>query len=364
MEPFNQFISLSYNPPFVSFYSRFLNSSNVGNFDWFNPTAGLPPGGVQFTYMPQNSPSPYLQAWNFGIQHELVNNIVLDVSYVGNKDTHMWARTWPNQPRPGPGDIDPRRPYTNVGTISGNEAIGNSNYHGLQVRLDKRFSKGLSILSSYTWSKAITDSQLADNGSFVPDLQDNNNRRANRGLWSADTRHRFTLSSLYELPIGTNKQFLSDAKGVVGGLVSGWQVGGILSVQSGQPLTVTLPYDNPNVGDGVKLPDVVGNPNNGPKTVDKFFNTDAFAAPPPFTFGNEGIGTVTGPGLTNLDLSLVKNTKITERVNLQFRCEAFNALNHLIMGDPDTNFGTPLFGQVNSTRLDNREIQFALRLQF
>jgi hypothetical protein len=146
--------------------------------------------------------------------------------------------------------------------------------------------------------------------------------------------------------------------------VSGWQIGGILTMQTGQPLTATLTFDNPNVGEGAKLPDLVGNPNNGPKTVDKFFNTDAFALPAQYTFGNEKIGSVTGPGLTNLDLSLVKNTKLTEKLNLQFRAEAFNAANHLIMGDPDTNFGTPQFGQITSTRFNNRELQFALRLQF
>jgi hypothetical protein len=363
-EPFNQFVFLSINPPFVSFYNRFNNLSNYQTWDWFNPTAGLPAGGIQFTYIPEDSVTPYLQAWNLGVQRDLGAGIVLDVSYVGNKDTHLWARTWPNQPTPGPGDIESRRPYTNVSTIAGNEPIGNSNYHSLQVRGEKRFSHGLSFLGSYTWGKAITDSQLAETGSFVPDLQNNYDRRANRGLWSADTRHRFTFSSVYELPFGNGKTFLANSHGFGGALISGWQFGGILTLQTGQPLTVVLTYDNPNVGEGAKLPDLVGDPNNGPKTVEKFFNTDAFAAPAPFTFGNEGIGSVIGPGVSNLDLSLVKNTKLTERFNLQFRWEAFNALNHLIMGDPDTNFGTPQFGQVTSTRFDNREMQFALRLEF
>ena len=363
-EPFNQFIFLSINPPFVSFYNRFVNAGNINGWDWFNPTAGLPPGGVQFTYIPKTARSPYLQAWNFGMQHELGAGVVLDVSYVGNKDTKVWARTWPNQPPPGPGDIDSRRQYTNVSTVAGNEPIGNSNYNGLQVRVEKRYSQGLSLLGAYTWSKAITDTQGAETGAFVPDLQDSHDRRANRGLWSADARHRFTLSSLYELPVGKGQRFLTDTHGVVGKLVSGWQVAGILTIQSGQPLTVTLPFDNPNVGEGAKLANVVGDPNSGPKTVEQFFNTDAFVVPPQFTFGNESIGAVTGPGITNLDMSLIKNTNITERVNLQFRFEAFNVANHLIMGDPITDFGTPLFGQVVSTRLDNRELQFALKLVF
>jgi len=363
-EPFNQFIFLGINPPFVSFYNRFNNASNFTGWDWFNPTAGQPPGGVQFTYIPSNARTPYLQAWNFGVQHDIGAGFVVDVTYVGNKDTKLWARTWPNQPRPGPGDIDSRRPYTNVSTVAGNQPLGNANYNGLQVRVDRRFSAGLSILAGYTWSKAITDTQGAETGAFVPDLQDNDNRRANRGLWAADTRHRFTFSSVYELPFGNKKRFLSDGNGVLEKVVSGWQFAAIFTYQSGQPNTVTLPFDNPNVGDGAKLPNLLHDPNNGPKTVEQFFDTSAFAVPPPFSFGNEGIGSVYGPSLTDMDLSLVKNTNISERVNLQFRFEAFNALNHPILGAPNTTFGTPLFGQITGTRLDNRELQFALRLVF
>ena len=363
-EPFNQFVFLSINPPFVSYYNRFINTGNFQNWDWFHPTAGLPPGGVQFTYIPSNSTTPYLQAWNFGVQHDFGAGFVLDTTYVGNKDTKLWARTWPNQPRPGPGDIDSRRPYTNVSTIAGDEPIGNANYNGLQMRLDKRFSQGLSILAGYTYSKAITDTQGAETGAFVPDLQDNNNRRANRGLTASDTRHRFTMSALYELPFGNKGRYLADSNRVVKAIVSGWQLAGIATFQTGQPLTATLPFDNSNVGEGAKLPNLIGNPNNGPKTVDEFFNTAAFAAPPQFTFGNEGIDVITGPGIKDVDLSLVKNTPIGDRMNLQFRCEAFNAGNHPIFAQPNSTFGTPQFGQITGTRLDNREVQFALKLSF
>ena len=363
-EPFNQFIFLSINPPFVSFYNRFINTTNFQSWDWFNPTAGIPAGGIQFSYIPRDSSTPYLQAWNLGVERDLGAGVVLDVTYVGNKDTKLWARTWPNQPTPGPGDVDSRRPYTNVSTVAGNEPIGNANYNALQVKVDKRFAKGLSILGAYTWSKAITDTQAAETGAFVPDLQDSRNRRGNRGLWSADTRHRMTISTLYELPFGRGRHFLNSVEGISDKVVSGWQIGAIATVQAGQPLTVTLPFDNPNVGEGAKLPDLLHNPNNGPKTVEQFFDISAFGLPAQYTFGNEGIGVVTGPNLINVDLSVVKNTRLTERLNLQFRAEAFNAANHAILGDPDTNFGTAQFGQITSTRLDNREIQFALRLVF
>ena len=204
---------------------------------------------------------------------------MIDVTYVGNKDSHFWARTWPNQPPPGPGDIDSRRPYTNVSTIAGNEPIGTGSYNGLQIRAQRRYSDGLAFLASYTFAKAITDTQLAETGAFVPDLQDAHNRgRKPRVCFPPTPVNASPISTLYELPFGHGKRWGNDASGIVDGFIRGWQLGGIWTLQSGQPLTVTLPFDNPNVGEGAKLPDRIGDPNTGPKTVEKFFNTGAFAA--------------------------------------------------------------------------------------
>ncbi|HWR17733.1 MAG TPA: hypothetical protein VN577_23085 [Terriglobales bacterium] len=359
---FSGLTSLSYNPPFVSNYNVFNNVSNFQSWDWFNPVATSNPGVFQFSAYPGNSRNPYLQAWNLSVQRELGAGVVINVGYVGNHDTKLWSRALPNQPRPGPGSINDRRPYTNVGRISSDQSIGSSNYHSLQVRGERRFSSGLSLLTSYTWAKTITDSQRSSTS--TPDLQDNNDRKANRGLWGADIRHRFTLSTVYELPIGKGKQVLGGVSGVADKLISGWEMAAIGTFQTGQPLTVTLAFDNPNVGEGAKLPNLLHNPNNGPKTIDQFFDTAAFALPPQYTFGNAGINTVIGPGLRNVDLSLIKNTKVLEKMNLQFRAEAFNVANHLIMANPNTTFGTPNFGKVTATRLDNRQIQLAVRLTF
>jgi hypothetical protein len=363
-EPFNQFVFLSINNPFVSYYDRFNTSTDFQSWDFYNPLAGQPPGGLQFTYIPQSSTTPYLQAWNLGIQRDLGAGFVLDTTYVGNKDTKLWARTWPNQPRPGPGPIDPRRPYTNVSTVAGDEPVGNANYNGLQLRLDKRFSQGLAILAGYTWSKGMTDSQMAETGSFVPDLQNNYCRACNYGPTPTDVRHRFTWSSVYELPFGHQRRYLSGINGVTDRVISGWQVGTIISIQTGQPLTATLPFDNPNVGEGAKLPNMIRNPNHGPKTISTYFDTGAFTTPAPYTFGNEGINSVRGPGFSDVDLSAVKDTPLFREMNLQFRAEFFNAFNHSILGTPNSVVGTPLFGQITNTLLDNRQIQVALRLSF
>jgi Carboxypeptidase regulatory-like domain/TonB dependent receptor-like, beta-barrel len=363
-EPINQWIFLSINPPFVGFWNFFVDPSQFSQFNFFNPTEGQPAGGVQFTYIPKNYRDPYLQQWNFGIERDLGRGFILTTSYVGNKDTRLVSRTWPNQPFPGPGPIDPRRPYTNVGTIAGNEPIGNANYHGLQVKLRKRYGHGLAVLAAYTWSKAITDSQTAETGIFLPNLQDNHNRKANRALFAANAPQRFSFSSIYEVPFGPGKRYLSGASGVAGKLIGGWQLGGIVTVQGGLPITETLPFDNPNVGEGAKLPDRIGNPNTGPRTSGEWFNVNAFKVPPPYTFGNAGISNIFAPPITDIDFSIYKNIPITERYLLQFRSEFYNLANHPIFGIPNTSFTTPQDGKIFNTQLNGREIQFALRLQF
>jgi hypothetical protein len=156
---------------------------------------------------------------------------------------------------------------------------------------------------------------------------------------------------------------LGSASPVVGKIVSGWQLGGIVTAASGQPLTPVLTYDNPNVGAQIALPNMVSNPNNGPKTRNEWFDTSAFQTPALYTFGNAHIASITGPGSLGVDFSIFKNTPITERVNLQFRSEFFNVLNHTNWGDPNTTFGTPQFGQIFGAAA-SREIQFSLRLEF
>jgi hypothetical protein len=367
-EPTNQAEFMTLNPPYDSYYTVYNSTvQQFQNFDFYNPITGQPPGGVQFTYIPQKFPDAYLMSWNLGVQRDLGGGTVLDLRYLGNTDTHMMARTWPNQPPPGPGPVDPRRPYTNVSTVAGDEPIGKSNYNGLQVKVEKRFAHGLSFLSGYTWSKALADSEGAESGAWeatgYSHLQNGHDLRSAWGLFSGDARNRFTLSLLYDLPVGHGKSYLSGANGVVDKLVSGWEVATITTFQSGQPLTAFLNFDNSNTGEGNKLPNRIADANGGPRTVAQFFNINAFVTPAPYTFGNGGQADFQGPGTNDIDLSFIKNTHIKERVNVQFRAELFNFANHLIMGDPNTTLGFG-FGQVTSTKIDSREIQLALHIIF
>jgi outer membrane receptor protein involved in Fe transport len=358
---------LATNPPFVGSFTVNNTPQTFQNFSFTDPYAGLSQGGkLGFEYVPEHTPNAYLQAWNLAVQRELGAGINLEIAYVGNKGTHQESNLDVNEPRlPGPGPLDPRRPYTNVSGIDGEESVGNSSYNGLQVKAEKRFSNGLSFLSSYTWSKAFASGcdfqfTVTPSGGCVSDQY---NPRSARGLDQNDQRNRFTLSWLYALPIGKGQLFWSDASGVVGKIVSGWQLGGIVTAASGQPLTPVLTYDNPNVGAQIALPNVVSNPNNGPKTIKEWFDTSAFQAPAPFTFGNARIASITGPGSVDVDFSIFKGIPITESLNLQFRSEFFNVLNHTNLGDPNTTFGTPQFGQIFGAG-PSREIQFSLRLAF
>lgn len=160
-------------------------------------------------------------------------------------------------------------------------------------------------------------------------IQDNSNFAANRGLCSQDTRQRYSGSFVYYLPFGHGRPFgrnLSRAADLVAG---GWQVTGIVTFRTGQPFTVTMPGDPSNTADTSTWPNLVGNPNSvSNRSIDGFFNTSAFAAPAPYTFGNEGRNTVIGPGVNNWDLSVFKVFRVDEARQLQFRSEFFNAFNH------------------------------------
>jgi hypothetical protein len=177
-----------------------------------------------------------------------------------------------------------------------------------------------------------------------------------------DLRHRFVFSPVYELPFGTGKPFLNSNR-YANWIAGGWQVSGILSVQSGRPFTALVSTDNANVLGNVDRPNIVGDANAGPKTVQQWINVSAFQLAPFGTFGNAGRNNLIGPGLTNLDLSLARNFQIVERVSLQFRAESFNIANHPNFDLPSQTFGVPGFGSITSAEAP-RQIQFGLKLRF
>ena len=316
----------------------------------------------------------YMQHWNVNVQRQFGNSSVLEIAYVGSKGTKLLTARDINQPQPSalpPGLPFVPRPDPRFDDIDLLESRATSNYHSLQTRFQQRLTRGLAVLISYTFSKSIDNASNFFSSAGDPNFPQNSyNVRAERGRSNFDVPHRFVASYSYDLPFGRGKAHLANA-GWATTLLSGWQTFGIVTVQSGRPFTVALLPDIDNSGTGRSIlgfgandrPNVVGDPNSGSRTTDHWFNTAAFSFPPRGTFGNAGRNILDGPGYRNVNASLVKNTQLTERLNLQFRAEVFNLFNHPNFDLPDNFVGSPTFGRITSAR-DPRHLQFGLKLLF
>jgi len=316
----------------------------------------------------------YMQHWNFNVERLIGSKNVLEVAYVGSKGTKLLTARDINQPQPSvlpPGLPIVPRPNPRFDDIDLLESRANSNYNALQAKFQRRLSKGFSALASYTWSKSIDDASNFFSSAGDPNFPQNSyNVRAERGRSNFDVRQRLSVSYSYLFPFGEGRQFLSD-DGWVTKLFTGWETFGIVTLQTGRPFTVALLSEIDNSGTGRSIlgfgandrPNVVGNPELGSPTPNRWFNTAAFAFPAPGTFGNAGRNILDGPGYQNVNASLVKNTHLTEQVNLQFRAEFFNLFNHPNFNLPDNFLGSPTFGVISSAR-EPRHIQFGLKLLF
>lgn len=370
-----------------------------------NPLAPVPskallvPGGVQ-----PNLKMPTLISYSLGIEQEITPNTSLTVRYVGSHGYHELIGVDANEPVPV---ICPASPcpavypgnfpaplagtavpagtyYIPAGTPKANPSlantwawfsVGDSSYNALQVDFNHRFSHGLSFRTAYTWSKALDDGDSLNQTTAgnAPGLAANPyDIKADWGLATYDVRNLATVSAVYELPIGHGKQFASDLNGFSGGLVSGWSVNSIVLLQGGFPFTPQLSYNPSNNGDTRNPvrpfvnPDFTGNIITG--NPNQWFNPGAFLAPPANSgfYGNLGRNTLIGPGLATWDFSTVKDTRIHERLTLQFRAEIFNLLNRANFNTPNLIVFTPsgvsgTAGAITSTSTTARQVQFAVK---
>jgi hypothetical protein len=316
----------------------------------------------------------YMQHWNFNIQQQLNDNSVLEVAYVGSKGTKLLTARDINQPQPSalpPGLPFVPRPDPRFDDINLLESRANSNYHSLQARFQQRLSRGLASLVSYTWSKSIDDASnffsSAGDSNFPQNSYD---VRAERGRSNFDVRHRLSVSYSYDLPFGKGREYLANA-GWLSSILSGWQSFGILTFQSGRPFTVALLPDIDNSGTGRSIlgfgandrPNLIANPHLENRSPEEWFSTSAFAFAPPGQFGNAGRNILDGPGYQNVNISFVKDTNVSEDLNVQLRAEFFNLFNHPNFNLPDNFLGSPTFGRITSAR-DPRHIQFGVKLLF
>jgi hypothetical protein len=331
--------------------------------------------GVTLSTIERKGSLPYGQQWNFNIQRELGRDWMFEAGYSGSKGTHLEARYDDNFSPPGPGNLDAKRRYTTAtipgglvitpGAMYGYHFNGNSIYHALVTRLEKRFSNGFTLLTSYTFSKNIGDvaGNSAGGDTTNDGFQDLRNLRAERSVDNTDVPHRFVTSGVYELPYGRGRHFGGNAPKIVNAAFGGWSLGSIVTLASGKPYSVVNSGNPANTGtfNVVSRPNVVGDPYSTPRTLDADFNTAAFVATPPFVLGNEGRNVMRQRGFFNWDFSAHKEFSVNDRMRLQFRFESFAFTNTPRFGEAGGVLGTANFGKITSADTP-RNMQFGLKL--
>ena len=335
---------------------------------------GFTPGLFPVTTVQANSsvitaqekkPNQYTLEWFFDVQRQLPGNIVVTASYMGEGARDIaWTQNLNTPLTPGPGVLQQRRPWPFFGTITLYPAGANMNYNGLALKAEKRYSNGLVLIASYTWSHDINDGNGMSLNDDTSSIRDPYNLALDRGNAAYDLRQAFVTSFNYDLPFGKGKHWLNHG-GPADWVLGGWQVGGILTLQTGPTFTPTLSVDLANSGT-TDFPNVLANPNlsSGQRNIHDWFNLGAFALPQQYVYGNAGRGLIEAPGFHNMDLKIGKIFPIHERIHLDFRAEMFNFTNTPNFGSPNATINSPQEGTITSTVGNPRQIQFALKLIF
>ena len=350
----NAVFNTAANPPFAT------PLSVTGTVRLDSARAQAVAGGIAPITVDHGYDNTYVQSWNLNLQREIGRDLVMMAGYFGSKGTHLRISRNINQPINGVRPFlrlspsSPIAPGALLGNITQVEGSGNSSYNAMWLSVNKRLAHGFQFNAAYTWSKSI-DYNSQSSPPTVVTVQDSYNVRGDRGLSDFDARHRFSAYGIYELPFKGNQ------------IVEGWQLGAIVQLQTGNPVNIVTSNATVNGVANTLRPDV-----NGPVqiigSVDRWFDTNAFVAVP--RFGNLGRNVIIGPGFSNLDFSILKNTKLNEKVTLQFRAEAFDVFNHPSFGQPGRVVGTATFGRITNTRFptgdsgSSRQIQFAAKLMF
>src|SRR5579862_1246473 len=389
------------NPPFVR-----INAGNIGAAFPAIATGQIPVGsgavignalaGIVGPFYPTLSPfqidfqDGLVHEWNLDVQRQLFNNWVLDVGYVGTRGLRLPFETDPNQPKnsnpaacfASPTGACPSL-YPNLSGFSYTQSNGKSIYHALQVKLERHFAAGLSFLGAYTYSKSIDTNSSEFTTSRDQNFPQNSmDLAAEKARSDFDYRHRLVLAYVYQLPIG--KTMWQAGNSSLNYLIKDWELSGVFTAQSGGPFTPQISGDPSHadeqgvigLGNPTDRPDVTGvSFYPATQTPNQFIQRSAFAAPAQFTFGNAGRNILTGPGLSSWDFSVIRNFRISESKNLEFRTEIFNLLNRANFDIPQRDWASPSFGQIFNTLRpvaglasgrpgDPREIQFGFRLKW
>lgn len=307
----------------------------------------------------------YVLHWSAGLQRQ-IGGFTAEANYVGTKGVDLPTSYNLNAAFPGAGSVASRRPFLGYADITRTQALDSTSYHALELRLQRQWSNGFSLVSAYTYSKSIDigGEQLIGDAS----IRDARNVALEKGRSTADLRHYFVFSSNYALPFGRGRRF--DAKnGFVSGAFGNWQLNGIVTLRSGLPFTPSLGVSSANTGD--PRPNRVANGNlpTDARTLTRWFDRTAFSTPPAFAFGNAGRNILEGPGASNVDLSLFKDfpiSRLGEQSKLQLRFEAFNLFNHAQFANPNTRVDLPQGGTISALAAGTnmRDLQAGVKFIF
>jgi hypothetical protein len=373
------------NPPFFGYGSISLISDQLNTSTAFalDPNRSLPRpapiSAAQFTLIPSattglvswypTATTPYVQEWNLSVQKEFRGNFLAEVNYVGNSGVHLWGLSQGNQPLTnGPGSPTTRRPLAQYTAASVKRLApwNRSYYEGLSARLEKRFGHGVTFLSSFTYGHAL-DLQnpaldLCDGCGSGNTAQNSYNLFGQRAQSDNNVPLRFVFSGVWNLPFGKGQAWAKS--GLISRVLGGWSLATIYQVQSGLPFTPVLSFDNANAGT-VSFPNRTCNGALDSPTIQHWFDTSCFSTPAQYQFGNSGRNILRGPGTNNIDFAIHRNFALPREGNtLQFRAEAFNALNHPQFGLPGATLALPTTAVISATSTPNRILQFALRYSF
>lgn len=326
----------------------------------FNTTFGDPSTGtaavfpISMTSFHSPWKVPAIQKWSLDVQRQLPAEVLVDVAYVGDHGVHLIYSKNINQPSPnvdianGTISANALVPFPGLSSINTYETGGDTSYNALQVSVTRQFASGLSFQVAYTYSKTMDDA-ITPMNALAPQFNE-------WALSYYDRTHVLVINYVYALP------FFKSAPLLERSTLGGWQVSGITSFESGNPMTIGLPGDTAGIGATNQRPNVVG-PIQRLQKFGEYFNTASFAVPATGTFGNASRDIVRGPGINNFDFSLDKSWDLPERASLKFSAQFFNIFNHPQFNSVDTGLGDPAFGQINGAN-DPRLMQLGLHLRF
>lgn len=359
---------LGSNPPWAVL-TNFFADRGAPPITFDNPfpsaVAGAPPPPNYGDLTPDFA-AGYSQLRSLHISHQITTNNAIEIGYAGNFALGGDRAVNANDARPGPGPIQPRRRFPQYGVLTEVRSDSKTFYNSATAKFTRRFSHGLTVLSSFTFSRTIDQafSSVAGNPTGGADSQDYNNL-SQRGLSASHRALVSVTSAVYELPFGPGQRWLNQ-RGVAGYVLGGWQLSTITTLQSGGAFNVALQGGAARLNSGsAQRPNRIrdGNLPSAERSIMRWFDTEAFVAPPLYEFGNAETRTLIMPGLANVDLTLKKAFSFTESMRLEYRAEFFNALNRTNFSMPGNVLGTPNFGVIASSG-PARVSQMSLKLVF